>query len=585
MNQVSLYDSTGRVITPDVRREIQMDSGYNPVPGRRSKPISILQSGSETWARNRDRLKSMADAREAAQYDWIGGVVARLVLYVVGRIHCRSTSSNPQFNIIQDEYFHGWCGDEVAADGTPRCDLSGRHRLVKMIQMAFWGFFVDGDHGMVEVDPYYSPNAEYCLVNIEADRIGSPLDSAVSESYIGGVTIDPETSRVVSYRTYRRTRTGQYVDMQDIAPDSFIHVFDPDRSDEYRGRTKLLRLLNDLRDIREWVEAEKIAGKIQSQYAAMIGTKDPFNNTGPGAWSDVNQNGTPTQAAEWGKILKMSEGENFSMLSPSARPSGAFLSFIQVLIRKMAVSLGLSYGFLWDLSSLGGVSSRIEVQSDLRRIQYWQKNLIVDRILNRVRQKVIAEGVALKRIPPNPEWKKCEWHFGPWISTDVGYEMEADISGVTAGFVPFSEIAGKYGRSPIEVFEANAQTANEALQVGADAALPVESFAAGIYPDITNQKAAFNTPTPQPPPPPLSIQNIGDKGVKQLIDILVSVKDGKMDRDAAIASLIKVFGISQREAEELVSEEPTPEEIAAKNPAPAAPGKMVTSKPKPKATK
>src|SRR6266478_1741033 len=108
-----------------------------------------------------------------------------------------------------------------------------------------WSFLVDGDHGLLEIDPQFSPTGEFCLQSIEADRIGSPLESQVQENYIGGVGIDPENGRIQFYRIFKRTRTNQYLDPQEVAADKFIHVFDGERADEYRGRTKLLRLLND----------------------------------------------------------------------------------------------------------------------------------------------------------------------------------------------------------------------------------------------------------------------------------------------------------------------------------------------------
>lgn len=557
---IRLYDGSGHVITemhPSFKERLR-EFGYNDDPTRRGRAKPISQTGSESWSRQRDRYKAMADAREQALYDWIGGPLARVVLYTVGRLHCNSQTGEPEVDEAYDNFFHGWCGDELAEDGSTRCDLSGRHRFIKMVQMAFLSFLVDGDHGFVEVDP--AVTGEFCLQHVEADRIGKPHDGNTDEDTIGGVKIDVQTGRPFEFRVHRRTRTGDYVDPQDVPAGSFIHVFDPTRSDEYRGTTKLLPILNDMRDLREWIEAEKIAAKVQSQWAALIGTRDPFNNTGPGAWDGTTDAGTPSQTAAWGKILKMAEGENFSMLAPSSRPSGAFMSFVQMIIRKMAASLALSYGFLWNLGELGGVSQRIEVQSDQRRIQYWQ-SLLKNIILNRVRNKVIAQGIAQGILPPHPNWMKCDWQFGAWLSTDVGYEMDSDIAGVQAGILKVSDVIGKYGDRPREVFMANAATANEAIMAGQQNALPAEAFAGGIYPNLTNLKASFSVPTPLPPPEPGSFDAIGDKGVKQLTEILTAVGEGKMDRDSAIQTLMHVFGMDKGTAEKIVPEEPSEEQL------------------------
>lgn len=536
--------------------------GYNDEPLRRGRGQSLVASGSESWVSQRDRLKAMADARDAARFDWIGGVLGKVVLYVCGKLHCKSTTGDETIDEAYDDYFHGWCGDERDDAGRSRCDVSGRHRFLKQVQMALLAFLVDGDHGFIEVEPQIDSvtgiaTREFSLQNIEADRIGSPNDSTTDENYIGGVVLNPEYGTVDSYRIFNRARSGQYVNPRDIRADAFIHVFDPDRSDEYRGRTKLLRLLNDLRDIRETIEAEKVAGKTQSQFAAMFTGKDPFKGTGPDAWSGKTPAGTPTQDAIWGKILKMGEGEGVSMMAPASRPTSAAMQLWQMLIRKMSISLNLPYGFLWDLASLGGVTARIEVQGALRQIQYWQNNILEGVILNRVRQKVLAQGIAQNLLPGHPNWKKCEWHFGPWITTDAGYEMQNDIAGVQTGIIPITDITGKYGYTPREVFVSNASAANTALSVGAEAELPVEVFAKALWPDITTQKAAYLAPTPLPPPPPGSLEAIGEKGVAQLLDLIEKVGDGTVDRESGIETAMRVFSLTRSQAEKLIPDEPS----------------------------
>lgn len=568
---VGFFNPVEKVIRMKARTlEHQFSYGYNDSFEQRSTSGGLFaQASAETWRSNRDRIKAMWDARDLAKFEFIGGMMARIALYVVGKLHSRSLTGEEEIDQAYDQYYHGWCGDEPADDGSIRCDMSGRNRWIKMIQMGFIGFLIDGDHGWIEVDPQASPTGEFCLQAVESDRIGSPLEQLVQENYVGGVGLDPDTGRIGFYRIFQRSRTNQYKNPTEIPFGSFIHLHDPERPDEYRGRTKLLRLLNDARDIREWINAEKIAGKTQSQWAALVGLKDPFNNTGATAWTDKTADGTPTQPAEWGKILRMAEGETFNMLAPPARPSGAFMAFAELIIRKMAVSLDLPYGFLWNLAELGGVTARIEVQQALRRIEYWQQ-LLVHKVLNRVRQKVIAQGIAQGILPPHPLWRKAEWHFGLSIQTDVGYEMEADIAAVSAGLLPISDITGKYGKSPREVFISNATTANEAIQVGAETDIPVEVFARMLYPDLTQQKAAMVT-GPIPPPQPGTFEAVGDKGVKQIVEILKSVGDGKLDRDAATNTLKKVFNIPEKIAEQMVPE-PDIKILKALHPPPAGNG-------------
>lgn len=557
----SLIRMKARAIEAEIH---EFSYGYNDAPERRSGSGGIFAHASaETWRSNRDRLKAMWDARDLVMFDFVGGIIARVVLYVCGKISSTSETGDEQIDAAYDNYFHDWCGDLPDDDGLFRCDISGRHRFIKLVQMAMWGFLVDGDHGLLEIDPVQSPNGEYCLQAVEADRIGSPFEQLVQEDYVGGVGLDPQTGRVGFYRIFQRTRTNQYIKPQEIPVGAFIHVHDPDRPDEYRGRTKLLRILNDARDIREWVEAEKIAGKTQSQWTALVGLRDPFNQkSGAMAWTDKTVDGTPSQPAKWGQIMKMAEGEVFDMLAPPARPSGAFISFAEMVLRKMAVSLDLPYGFMWNLATLGGVTARIEVQQALRRIEYWRNTVLIGKILDRVRMKVIAQGIANELIPPHPLWRKAQWHFGLSIQTDVGYEMESDIASIDHGIVPVEDVMMKYGHNPKDVFDANATTANQAIVTGSEHTIPVEVFARGLYPDITQQRAAMVS-GPVPPPQPGSLEAIGDKGLKELIDLLTAVGEGKIDRDAAKATLKTTFHIPDVLADQMVPEEPDIEEIHA----------------------
>lgn len=580
---VSLYDGRGNIVTQfsprwnDVKQEIAFGAQYNPSPERRGTSGNIYgNASSESWVRNRDRLKQMWDARDQCQFSWVGGMIGRVCRYVVGRLHCKSETGDEATDSAYDSYFHRWSGEERNDDGTTSCDITGRHRFLKMVQMAFVAHLVDGDYGFIEVAPQFSPTAQvdqsglwipgtggFCLQGIEADRIGSPMEAIQAEDYIGGVKIDPKTGRIAFYRIFNRSRTTQYTPLGEIEPADFIHLHDFERSDEYRGRTKLLRALNDLRDIREALTAEMMSAKTQAQFSVMVGLKDPFSNQGPATWTGKTDSGTLTQDAQWGKILKMAEGEQFSMMAPSARPSGAFMNLIDTLIRKLAISLELSYGMVWNLATLGGASQRIETEADNMKIQTWQ-DLLKDYVLTRVRNKVIAQGIANQELPPHPLWKRCSFRFGKAINADLGYEMDADIKGVQMGILELDKIVAKHtGMSFSEVTKSNIACANTAITNSAEGGIPVETVARGLFPQITQERAAFlqSQMPPPPPPSPVSIGVLGDKGIKPLIEIMEKVGDGSIDRESAINAIIEIYStpenpLSRQDAEKIIPDEP-----------------------------
>jgi capsid protein len=529
--------------------EFGYDAAY-PGSKRGTSGGMYRNANTENYINNRDRIKLIWDARDLVANDWIGGTLSRIVLYTVGDLTVKSNTGDPQIDQLYDDYFYDWCGDEEDDQGFSRCDVTGRHRFLKIIQLALLGMFVDGDHGIIFTRD--EETNEIKLQQIEADRIGSPLEAQVKEDYIGGITLG-SNGKPQSYRVFSRTRYGMYVNPQEIPPENFIHLTDPFRSDQYRGITILKALLADARDIKEWVAAEKAAGKIQSLYAALITSKDPLSRTGASAWDGKTTAGTPSQQADWGKILKLAEGENVSFATPGNRPSGAFMAFVQMIVRKMAVSMDLPYGFVWDLSALGGVTARIEVQQAQRRICGWQR-MLVDKVIRRVRKVVLADGIAQGLIPSHPGWTKFDAHFGPWITTDAGYETTSDIALVKMGLKSASDVTAAQARDVLDVARRNAATVKGFQDIAAQTGIPVEMFAPDWLPNATSMLASMATPPPQPG----TLEAVGEKGAKEIIDLLSKVTTGEMDKDAAIQSLVTIYGMPPAKAKAIVPE-PAPQ--------------------------
>ncbi len=532
--------------------------GYNDHAHRRGIPPALSRSSGETYEKQRDRLKMMADARDCATFTWVGGVVGRIVTYVVGELSAKSNTGDPEVDAAYDAYFHAWAGDNQDDDGFYPCDATGRHRLIKLVQLALGAMVVDGDHGFqwIPGDEAKPP----ALLSIDADRIGSPMDAIQSENYVGGIGIDLEDNgKVAYYRVFQRSRMGQYTNSQDIPPSNFFHVWDPERGDEYRGRTWMLRLLNPARDMFETEEAESLAIKTQSQWAAFLTSKSPFKDNGTAEWEGKTTSGTPTQPAKWGSILRLDEGENITPFQPSQRPTGSFLAFEQLRIRQMAISLKFSYGFMWDLGTLGGATARVELKGDARRIASIRRNL-VDRLLRRVRRMVLSHGVAYDGLPAHPRMSDCKWHFGQDIIVDAGYEVQNDIALTTYGAMAIDDLATKYndGDNIDSVMERNAATAVRAQGIAAQNVIPIELFANGMFPNATAQLAAINTPPEEatpPPPPPGTLGALGDKAAKNVTDMLVAVHNGTMDRESAINTLITVYEMMPEQAQAIVPEQ------------------------------
>ena len=83
--------------------------------------------------------------------------------------------------------------------------------------------------------------------------------------------------------------------------------------------------------------------------------------------------------------------------------------------------------------------------------------------------------------------------------------------------------------------------------------VPIEMLVPDWQPQATDRLASMATP-PSPPPKPGSLEAVGDKGAGQIVEILSQVTTGQLDRDAAIETLVTVYGISREKAQAIVPE-------------------------------
>jgi hypothetical protein len=242
----------------------------------------------------------------------------------------------------------------------------------------------------------------------------------------------------------------------------------------------------------------------------------------------------------------------------------------QMRIRQMANRIGISYGFMWDLATLGGVTARIEVKGDARKFTYWRQTL-VDYVLRRVRKLLLSHGIAYDGLPAHPNMGKCAWHFGREIITDAGYEVANDLQLAGAGLVKWDDLATKYsddGSDLSDIWRANSGKVQVAQQISIETqqsgqGVPIELFAGTLIPNATQQLAGMATREEDlQPPPPGTQQALGDKAVKQVFELLESAASGAIPREEAIASLVTIYGMPPEQAQAIVPDkqrQPEPE--------------------------
>ena len=537
------------------RERLKMFGGYdNAIPGtKRGRSGGVgKNASSESWRAQRDRITLMWDTRDVVRnFGILRGMVARIVQYVADRVQYVSQTGDEKVDTIYQDYFHEWCED---------CDLTERHRLRDLVWMLVWALLVDGDHGWNFVESLQRGERKIRLQAIEADRIGNPFQpvDANNPDYVSGITLDPGTGAPLSYRIFKRHRVNnQYSFDGEVPAAQFIHVFDPMRVDQYRGVTPLAPCIGPARDLYEAISFEIQAAKWQIGHSGFIRTDDPTRaDGGQSAWAKTGETTKGTKMGliemQAAKVLRLTKGEDVVFAPGTNRPNGAFQSLIETLVRLMATSLNMPYGFMYDMTQFSGHTGRIEIAQAMRGVRRYQ-NLIGEQALDPVRDQVLSRGIALREIPAHPKWRSGRWGFGPSLTGDYGHDTAANLQLLEAGLVTATDLIAESGQTFEEVSRRSASEVGYLQRVAFETGVPIELITKRLV-NPTASLAAMNTP-PSPPPPMVE----AGTDVKPLLEVLTNAGEGIMDRESAIMAIVNMYGLPRAQVEKMVPE-PAPVE-------------------------
>ena len=534
-------------------REVMHHFGYDgarPSRLRNGTGVSGKDGGSaETLRLSRDRVNLMREARDMERnFGLIAGILDRIATYVTHRLQYQARTGDPDINTQYEAYFHDWCG--VA-------DVTGRHRFRTLLELALRGMIRDGDFGFNLV----KSGGSLRLQSIEADRLGSAKETGRSAdaNYLNGVLIN-DLGQPTHYRIFKRhPKLDRYTFEADLPAEQFIHLFRPTRVDQYRGVSALASALPHARDLYELYGLAKQRAKFASMWSGFIRSRDPVGG-GAGQW-DTNTDGAATKpnnlTAAAGKVARLREDEDIVFPPAMSEPSGAFMALAETLIREIAAGVDLPYGFVYDMSALGGVSSRIVTRQAQRKIEHWQ-TLLEDQVCNRVRDQVLANGIARGDIPAHKAWRTGVWGWGAHITADVGHETSARISELQYGLNTMTSALAERGEDFEEVMQARAREVTRLQTIAAEQNVPIELIL-DSKPNATALLAAMNTPAEKEAKPlPGLIGKYGERGVKPLLDVLEQVGSGVIDRESGIQTLVDLYGLTLEQAQKIVPEASEP---------------------------
>jgi lambda family phage portal protein len=484
--------------------------------------ISRNVSGAEDTAGTTERYKLIRAARDLADnFPPIRSLLLKFATYVAGRLNYQARTGDRDLDMKIERYWRNWCS---------KCDFLRRHDFVTLLQLAVMAVLRDGDCGFVIV----RDQGELRLQSVESDRIGSPYNRLIdSDNYIGGIVLD-DYGRPDQYELYVRTISNQYIDPTRIPAAEFIHLFDPTRLDEYRGRSAFATALNAARDLQEALKAEIQAIKFASYQTGII-----MSETGAAEASDYFASSQPNdygqraklESVDPGTMNYLSPGEKMEMFE-NTRPTGAFGEFVRLVQSHICMSVGLPYGFSFDADKSGPMA-RMEAEMADRTFARWRR-LLETQFLDRIKNIVLLDAASRGLIPDNEYLLDGRWGWPRKASIDYGREARADIDLWKAGLKTAAQIYSEGGEDYEEALRTRAKEASMIVDLAAEYQIPAQYISDSVpmansrqaEPVVPTVTEPTPEPTPEPPPAPTQAKAAFEDSFKPTAGMIAEAEKG-----------------------------------------------------------
>lgn len=243
---------------------------------------------------------------------------------------------------------------------------------------------------------------------IEADRVSTPDGKADSDTLFLGIEKDangaPKTYHVCNQfpYTHRPTKPKKWTPVPAYGArtglPNIIHVFKPLRPGQTRGVPYLTPVIEALKLIDKYTEAELMAAVISSMLTVFIRTESGDSDF------DVSELGAETGASlgdkdiklASGAIIDLAKGEDITTVNPQ-RPNQAFDPFVQAILRQVGVALELPFEVLIKHFTASYSAARSAL---LEAWKYFKtrRQFLADNFLSIVYEAWLDEAVTSERI-------------------------------------------------------------------------------------------------------------------------------------------------------------------------------------------
>jgi len=321
-------------------------SRYMPTAG--SANADTIRDLPMLRARSRDQMRNSPVAL---------GALNTTVSHVVGTGLAYTPAIDAGFLGLSPEEADAWSADTKrrfdAWANSLDCDVARKQNFYGIQDLAVRSQLESGDVFVVTPRVARVGTAvRLALQLIEADHVCNPNRAADTETMVDGIEIDPDTGEAIACHIARKhpgdptgtaSNTWTRVAMRGGATGrrNVLHMFKQLRPGQVRGVPMIAPILEPLKQLNRWTDAELNAAVVSSMFSVFI-------KMDPEAFEDLfdedSQAAVINKASDWsgeiesGKAINLLPGESIETTSPG-RPNPAFDPFWAAIVRQIGMAL------------------------------------------------------------------------------------------------------------------------------------------------------------------------------------------------------------------------------------------------------
>lgn len=334
------------------RMDIATMNRWNPTAG--SANADIIRDLPMLRARSRDQMRNAPVAL---------GALNTTVSHVVGTGLAYTPAIDAKFLGLTPEQTEEWTAEtkrrfDQWAESLD-CDVGRRMNFYGIQDLTVRTMLESGD--AICLTPHLARAggpARLALQLIEADRVCNPNKGADTETLVDGMEIDLSTGETVACHVARKhpgdslggTNSWTRVTMRGSGTGrrNVLHLFKPLRPGQVRGVPMIAPILEPLKQLSRWTDAELNAAVVSSMFSVFIkmdpeAFEDMFDDDARGAI--VEKASGWSGEMESGKAINLLPGESIETSAPG-RPNPAFDPFWAAIVRQIGMALEMPYEVL-----------------------------------------------------------------------------------------------------------------------------------------------------------------------------------------------------------------------------------------------